>query len=49
MHATRGEAAGAAIACRSTRKTKAANVLLRACNTVKSQSMMKDDQRMKKR
>jgi hypothetical protein len=48
MHATRGKAAGAAIACRSTRKTKAANVL-QACNTVKSQSMMKDDQRMKKR
>jgi hypothetical protein len=46
MHATRGEAAGAAIACRSTRKTKAANVL-RACNDAMNQSMMKDDRRMK--
>jgi hypothetical protein len=46
MHDTRGEAAATAIACRSTRKTKAANVL-RACNTAMNQSMMKDDQRMK--
>jgi hypothetical protein len=47
MHATRGEAAAAAIALPLNKKNKSKRMCCVRANTAMNQSMMKEDERMK--